>query len=1415
MRILAFVMLLALACVTGAASASVLAPTLRFEHLSVDDGLAQETVTAIAQDADGFMWFGTQTGLSRYDGYRVTNFRNVIGDARTLAHSYVRALFVDHQGRLWVGTDGGLDLFDPATQSFSHHIANEPYRQGNGNRRVFAIVDDRKGGMWLATSDGLQHFDPATGKFRTWHNLPDDPSSLGSDRIYSLALARDGRLWIGTATGLESMEPGSERFMHHLDPDGKPHKVVRALVVDQQGALWIGSQSGVERWNQAPIGSRHRFGVADGFAPQEVTSIYQSPQGGLWVGTAYHGLYGWIESNDRFANYTHVVIDNHSLPDNYVSSMFRDSVGTFWVGTWVGGASRVDLGSGGFRRIVRPQEGQVTFSDNRVRAIVPDGAGKLWLATYGGLNLYDPATGTTSKVYRAEPGNQSSLANGIVGTALAREQNGVLWIGSRDGVMRFDPATGKFTRRTLVQGDPEANIVRYLTFDRSGMLWIASWGGLHRIDPHSGAISTWRRDATDPGALSDNVVRPILEDKKGRLWVGGFYGLNLFDRATGKFRQFHHDDADPASLSHDEVHHLLEDSHGNLWVGTAGGINRMVEGKDGKLRFVRYTTRDGLANDDVAGMLEGSDGRIWVSTSIGISCLDPRTGTWRNYGPSDGTIEGSYYDTSALRSADGTLYFGGFNGMTAFNPGEIRDNRVAPRAVITGFQIFNHSITEVHRGMLNGPIEHAKQVTLGASESVFSLEFSALHYAAPERNRFAYKLEGFDRDWVSTDATKRFATYTNLDPGHYTFQVRAANKDGVWSTQPATLDIIIEPPYWKTLWFRSLAVLVLLGAGYAIVVARLSGLRRQKDLLERQVSARTEKIEQQNRLLEHQTHELRERERQVRRNTEELAQANRALQDNEERLRLAKQRAEDATRQKSEFLANMSHEMRTPLAGVIGMLGFALRDRQLKSNTREQILRGQANAQALLAIINDLLDFSKIEAGKLTIENIDFALDATIDNVASLFEEQAAERSLGFAIEIEPDLPRFVVGDPTRLRQVLVNLVGNAFKFTNQGQVALKVERRTEDQVPGEPGVARPNMIRFSVRDTGIGIAASALPRLFQKFEQADSTTTRRYGGTGLGLAICRQLVELMGGWITAESSEGAGSTFTFVLPLPDGVQPPQVLRARREPHTHKLKVLCAEDFPTNQIIVRTLLEELGHEVDIAENGRLALAACVAKRYDLVLMDGRMPEIDGATAARIIRRGGESGAVILDPQVMIVALTANASDEDRARYLACGMDGFLSKPIDEEALHFQVALAIERQLRRGLPLEPLQAAGRPAPSTAELDAMFGVFTGPEPLAQAAQAGQGDALGQRMRAAFAADLPRRRAELDAAMASGDRATCAMVLHGLRGSAAYLGEDALNGLCMEMEAAADAGDLAALQAALPRLQRLLDEFEAACA
>ena len=1632
-------LLLALAALLGAAPApahAAPARTLRFEHLSVEQGLAQESVLSITQDGAGFLWLGSQAGLSRFDGYRVTVYRNTVGEPASLANNWVRVLHVDPAGRLWVGTDGGLDRFEPDTQRFTHFAPPEPAKRGNGNRHVRAIADDGARGLWIASGDGLQHFDPASGAFTVYHHDGAKPASLADDQVNALAVDAGGTVWIGTPTGLDSLAPGARNFMHHpAGPGDTRYNAIETLLIDAGQTLWIGSLAGLETWKvgSAPA-ARHRMGEDEGIYPGRITALLEDVDANVWVGSHADGLYRWMAQARRFANYRHQSGDVHSVADNQISSLFRDRVGTFWVGTWFAGASRVDLGSGGFARIVRQPDQPDTLLDNKVRAILDDGKGSLWLATNTGLNHLNPDSGIT-QVYRHDPANPNSLGE-VPASALARDRRGMLWVGGAAGVTRLDAATGRFTRLALAAGDIDANSVRGMMADRAGALWVASRGGLHKVDPDTLAVRTYRHDPANADSLADNSTRPLLEDRRGQLWVGTFDGLDLLDRATGRFRHFRHDPQDPTSLSHDEVHYLLEDHNGALWVGTAAGLNRMTVDARGAVRFQRYTVRDGMADDAVAAMLEDAAGQLWVSTNTGIARLDPASGRWRNFSASDGTIEGAYFDCSAARTADGSMYFGGFNGITAFLPTAISDNLIAPRAVITGFQIFNRPAALSHPGLFTGPIESASAVTLDAADSVFSLEFAALHFAAPQRNRFAYQLEGFDQAWVNTDATKRFATYTNLDPGHYVFRVKAANKDGVWSADGATLAITILPPWWKSWWFRAIAAAVIVGSAYASYRARMHGLGRQRAMLAAQVEARTHEIALQNTLLERQKGELDarrrdaeqqrydaeqrrfeaerqmeeverqkenvelahrnisilseigremtatldmetimstvyrhvhhlmdartfgigfvreelgliefpysidqgqrskvysrpiddpeqfavwcvrhrreifindlpneyqpyisdagvakimavprpdgaaslvpasimyvpltvkervmgvlcvqsaekdayqrvhldmlqtlaahaavaldnarayrqleqtqamlvEQERQVRENTEELALANRALQDNDERLRLAKRKAEDATRQKSEFLANMSHEMRTPLAGVIGMLGFALRDGLLQSSTREQILRGQANAQSLLTIINDLLDFSKIEAGKLTIENIDFALSGAVENVVSLFEEQAAAHSVDFAVELASDLPPFVVGDPTRLRQVLVNLVGNAFKFTNEGMVTLSVAHDTAGdpllQIAPRPGRHR---IRFTVQDTGIGIAPAALARLFQKFEQADSTTTRRYGGTGLGLAICRQLVDLMGGDIEVASVEGQGSSFSFVLPLADGIAPPVQPQIARAPHTHRLRVLCAEDFPTNQIIIRMMLEDFGHLVDIADNGLLAVAACGHTRYDLILMDGRMPEMDGASATRLIRAGGPAEAPVRDSGLMIVALTANASEEDRERYLACGMDDFLTKPIDETALHATLSEAIARQLARGVALAPMAER---APSTFELDAMFGVSTGPSAVSlSAADSAQkrSHELKARMRAAFAADLPARRSALDAAIAARDGEAAGRLLHGIKGSAAYLDAPALHLLCGALETAADNADWGRIDAELAGLRGLLDAFD----
>lgn len=815
-------------------AAAAVPHTLNFEQLSVKDGLAQETVTAIVQDQQGFMWFGSQHGLSRYDGYRVTVYRTIPNDPRSLADNWVQVLHVDKKNRLWVGTRGGLQRFDPSSGDFTRFPAAPDGPERAGRRQVQAIIGDGYGQLWLGTSDGVQHFDPESGRYTARRHDPADPASLANDQVNALALDAQGGLWVGLKQGLDRLAAGASGFEHfRIDTAAKPNaplNEVQQLRIDQRQVLWLVTMDGLVSWQLGVPGMpRHVFGPADGLAPGLVTALVQDRDNTLWVGTNTIGLHRWDPGLRRF-----VVIpaDPHQSASKEVSSLFQDHSGTLWVGTWTAGARRADLASGGFSRYFHIPGDPDTLHDNRVYGISGDGKGGLLLAGIGGIDRLDPATGKITRL-RGDARLERHMRNKEIVLSVYHDARGVTWIGSSAELGRFDPERGSYVAHGFSSPDPNSGSITHITGDRAGNLWVGSRGGLHRIDGGGGPDRSFRHDGRDPASLSDDWVRMTAEDADGAIWVATDNGLNLLAPDGLGFRHFHHDRADITSLSSDRVQSLFLDRQGTLWVGTNGGLNRLVRDAAGKVGFRRYTTQDGLADDSIGAILQADDGALWLSTANGISRMETATGAFKNYSARDGMIEGYYFSGSAYRERDGTMYFGGVNGLTVFHPAAIRDNPYAPPAVVTSMRAGGRPL----------PVGGAG-VRLDHDAAALTFEFAALHYSDPQRNRFRYRLQGYDHDWNGSDASKRMATYTNLDPGRYAFQVQAANKDGVWGQPSPPLAFEIAPPYWQRWWFRlavALSALMLAWGGHR-TRERMHSRRRRE--LEVQVGTRTRELEQ-------------------------------------------------------------------------------------------------------------------------------------------------------------------------------------------------------------------------------------------------------------------------------------------------------------------------------------------------------------------------------------------------------------------------------------------------------------------------------------------------------------------------------------------------------------------------------------------
>jgi ligand-binding sensor domain-containing protein/serine phosphatase RsbU (regulator of sigma subunit) len=784
-----------------------------FEHLSVKQGLSQGSVVCILQDRQGFMWFGTQDGLNRFDGYEFTAFKHSPADSSTLNDSFIITIAEDSSGTLWVGSLNKpqmINRFDPKTETFLRLTTDSAdlWKARTGSAFSSYSYVDPAGVRWSGgIGAGVSRFDPRTGKTRVFKHDPSNPASLLDDRVYSVYGDRTGTIWVGTREGLDRFDPITQAFIHYRHDDRNP-----------------GSLS--DNW---------------------VWPILEDRADLLWDGTYRGGLNRFDRLTETFIHFRHDDTDPRSLNDDRVYSLYQDRSGMIWVGT-DNGVDRFNPEMAAFARYSKNPKNPFSLVDNSVYSIHVDRLGAAWVGTLRGLDRLDRSTGKFTH-FRHDPSNPASLGENMVQSIL-EDMSGVMWMGTQStGLDRFDRATGRFTHFRHDPSNPKSisdNMIYALEEDREGVLWIGTYqGGLNRFDRATGTFKAYVHNDSLPGSLSVQGIWALHEDRDGILWVGTYKGgVDRFDREKETFTHFRHDPSNPTTLSNDAVVCFHEDRAGNLWVGTMSGLNRFDKMTG---TFQRFSEKDGLPNSYIVGILEDDRGMLWISTVKGISRFNPQKQTFHNYDQSDG-LQGDEFNTNAVAidPRTGEMYFGGTNGFNVFHPDKVGDNPYVPPVAFCGFTRYNTDDEEgkpiVEKGIAARP-----EITLSYKDNVATFQFAALSFYNTSKNEYAYKLEGYSDNWIKL-GTERRATFTNLDGGEYILRIRGSNNDGVWNNEGASLRLVVTPPWWKTRW--AYASYLLLTLGFFYTVRRFEINRREQKAQVRESQLRAKAIEAEKRALE-------------------------------------------------------------------------------------------------------------------------------------------------------------------------------------------------------------------------------------------------------------------------------------------------------------------------------------------------------------------------------------------------------------------------------------------------------------------------------------------------------------------------------------------------------------------------------------
>jgi ligand-binding sensor domain-containing protein/signal transduction histidine kinase/DNA-binding response OmpR family regulator len=1196
--------------------------SIRFQHLTIEDGLPQNSVLAVLQDSTGFMWFGTEVGLARYDGYNLKVFKHDVNNNNSLSHNYITKIVEDNQGNLWIGTRrGGLNYFNTKTEQFTHYRHQKNNTNSLSHDFIYTITKDNQDNLWIGTvGGGLSYFNTKTEQFTRYRHQENEPTSLSHDNVLSIVEGNHDNLWIGTANGLNYFNKKNAQFTryHHKpnDSNSLSHNNVFSVIKDSKNNLWIGSRGGLSYFNTQNAQFthyRHQENDSNSLSHDLVYSVIEDNQGNIWAGTGGGGLNYFNTKTQQFTQYRYQSNNPNSLSNNNVFRIVEDAQSNIWIGTVGGGINHFNIKNESFTHYQNQTNNLNSLSHNNVFSIVENSQGDLWLGIQaGGLNHFNSKNKQFTH-YRHLEDDPNSLSSDIV-SCVIEDRHGNLWIGTNKGINHFDIKSKQFTHYRHQPNDPNSlssDIVMSMIEDSEGNLWIGTNKGINHFDTTNKHFTHYRHKDNDKYSLSNDSVLSMIEDSQGNLWFGTSKGLNHFNTKTKQFTHYRHQANEVNSLSNDTVLNISEDSSGNIWVGTYSGLNMF----DTRLKkFKTYTKVHGLPDNVIYSTEEDTLGYIWISTNQGLSRMDAKAETFKSYNVSDGLQSNEFNIGASFKSNTGELFFGGINGLNRFFPRNSKDDKQPPKVVITNLLLLNKTVPIISIDnqttgknaafTLDSAIHLTKDITLTHKDNIITFEFSALHFRNAKKNKFAYKLVGWDNDWVNTDYKNRRATYTNLPHGDYTFRVKASNSNGYWNEQGASLQIMVLPPPWKTWWAYSLYALILL-----IVVFVYIRSQRQKLIFERQLNAQLES------------------------------------------------KVEARTKEKQHFIENISHELKTPLTLIFNALE-TISNADLNAENNKKISNIKHNGQRLFHLVEQLLSLANNE--KSTAIKSIVALSHICKQVINNFSTFASERDLTFVLDCRTNAE--LVIETQVLETILSNLVSNAIKYADSSS-EIKIICMLEN----------PFCI-IKVINIGTNIPTEFEESIFEKFYRLEHHYQAE--GQGIGLSSSRELAESYQGTLTLDNSQPNLVQFIVSLPIDLIFNIDQTLveneiaaslQTNIAPNPDKKRLLIVEDnLDINQFLVQLL--ETSYQVLSVHNGKEAVELIDDFQPDLTLSDVMMPLMNGFELCQFIRKSNKPYN-----KCPIILLTAKSDISSQKQGLQLGATDYLNKPFNGEILKLKIA----------------------------------------------------------------------------------------------------------------------------------------------